>query len=83
MHRNTNHHLLPDQAAHRRDIHIVLPHMYAVGVAAEGKCDIVIDEKGHAIPLAERKDFLGFPKKLLLIQLLFAELDAGHAAPKC
>ena len=83
MHRDAYHHLLSDQAAHSGDIHIVLPHMYAVGVAAEGKRDIVIDEKGHAIPLAERKDFLGFPEKPLLIQLLFAELDAGHAAPKC
>ena len=77
---HADHHAVSDTAAHLRGSHVLLPDVHAVGAAGDGDVHIVVDEERHAVTPAQSGNFLRLREKRLLVQLLFAELDAGHAA---
>ena len=62
------------------DVHIVLPHMNAVGVHGLGDIHIVIDNEGNVPLPAQCLKFSGFFQKFFLRQRFFPQLEHGHAA---
>ena len=54
--------------------------MDAVSAAFQGDLHIVVDDQGNAVPVAEFPDLHRLRDERLGLQLLFPELDHGHAA---
>ena len=59
---------------------VVLAHMDAVRAAGQGYVQIVVDDEGHPVPVAEGADLPGFVQEGGFVQLLFPQLDAGDAS---
>ena len=75
-----DHHLIAHALAHLSSGHILLPHMDALGMAADGNVHVIVDEKGHVVLFAQVVELKRLLQEGFLVQLLFPQLNTGHAA---
>ena len=77
---NADHHSLAHTGAHLRCGHILLPHVHALGVAADGNVHVVVHKERHTVALAQSMDLHSFFQKSFVVQLFFTQLHTGDTA---